>query len=323
MSKYKTNIKNKTISCLNSYFPYGLSLGDFSSYLEIEDLQNESNDIPTIWVHDHDVASETDKSQQLFNRITNQLYNQRRNNLASHTIADYENISDFENPSESNATIQFTIPINYSTDNLNLNDIVNFDKFYSGLSLLNMSINSEILINSPQNIRKFTGESIAQLINSIKDDQVLENIFNNIENKKKFHVLKSYLSNDEIISEFKHNQSQLPKKSKFSNFFNVANNDNYHYNNGTNLETMLVSLVQAVYAFSVLLYTTFGIPILNQLYIQLQELNSRYNVLDTLLTLFVKALTAAIAVSLRVVLVCTTILQNNRNNNNNNATNTR
>jgi hypothetical protein len=303
ISFYKKKLKNKSINYIDSYIPFGYKLGDVSPYLQTDHISVDNNSIneqiDTIVVHS-DSSYSTEKLHDL---ITSRIINQRRNYFAEENdplINSETPPSSSSSSSSSDTTIEFIIPSSQSSKDF---EILNIDKLSSGLSLLNMSINNNIFINNPENLKNFMGDSIAQIINSVTDDDTLNKTFNCLNLDKKLKILKLFLSDNEIVSNLKN-----------SNDFQSFNFSQYPNSNEISFEQLILLFIQACYNLITLFYQTFGIPIISFIWSLLLSLNEQYNILDLLLTTAIKILSSIITLFLKLVLNCTKMLESQQDN---------
>lgn len=343
-TSYKHKIKDKTIRYVDSYIPLGYTLGDLSPHLQKQN--SDSEPMETITVRESPTPPSV-SSEDMCNRITTMVMNQRRNDASKHRYggtnsapsnmteaAGWEMNSDYYSsppPSSRSAaaaaaaattsigsTIEFVIPpsssSSASTHNLQTASLVDtdidMDRFSSGLSLLNMSLNSEIVSRNPQNMHKFLGQSLAEIVNSIKDRNTLQTTFSCLEDDLKVHLLRQYLSDEKVVSDLKKSTKSGTNETNFARppSYSIPAISHLHRQEAS-LQTLLLTLLQASIALTKIIFRQFGIPVINFIWTFILTLNEKYNIVDILLTGAVKILSFFVTIALRLILHCTSLLE--------------
>ncbi|KAG0680030.1 hypothetical protein C6P42_005264 [Pichia californica] len=201
MLKYtQRKLKNKAINYVDNYVPLGFTLGDFSESLKVDspiksiELDYNSNSNSN---SDNDNDSQYDV--QLYNRITTKILNHRRNHI----------LEDVNNNSDSNADIDIDLDSEDTTIEFNIPSnnkfIIDNELFISGVSLLNISLNSDIILSNPTNIHRLVSQSISKIINSIVTDNnnndIMNSIFSSLDDSIKLNILKLYLQDKQLTSQ--------------------------------------------------------------------------------------------------------------------------
>lgn len=277
MLKYtQRKLKNKAINYVDNYVPLGFTLGDFSESLKVDspiksiELDYNSNSNSN---SDNDNDSQYDV--QLYNRITTKILNHRRNHI----------LEDVNNNSDSNADIDIDLDSEDTTIEFNIPSnnkfIIDNELFISGVSLLNISLNSDIILSNPTNIHRLVSQSISKIINSIVTDNnnndIMNSIFSSLDDSIKLNILKLYLQDKQLTSQI------------------IVEDSKDHTFPSQSLQELVVVFINTLYTFSMLLYTNFGIPLISFFVTTIIRLNEEYNFLETLLSLVIRVLNRAVS----------------------------
>lgn len=340
LSYGRKKLKNKAISYVDSYVPLGLTLGDLSASFRIEEDQDQDQNQD----QNQDQQTQTSGTLEaedsvLCDRVAARVLNQRRSKVSSsdsqngrgasqdpdQSAEDEKNEDGHGAPSEEDeedTTIEFVIPSRVNEDDDA--PMVDTDMFIRGLTLLNMSLNNELIVKNPKNIRMITGQAIAHIVNSVMDPEALRAIMASLHDETKLQILKFYLSDDQLVNRLKSEQgldlpnsspppySSPPSSASSSSsyvFHRRSNTLSHRHPNEITLEQLILTLFQALYTFAILLYTRFGIPLLRLLWKLLLTLNNHYKLLDIGRALAIRTAAFMLNVFLKLILLCTNVVE--------------
>lgn len=238
--------------------------------------------------------------------ITTRLLNQRRNNFNNIQLDSTRSSSPTATTSTTSTTSTSPTPTVIPAIQLSIpaSPLFNPEALSTGLSLLNMSINSDMFSNNSANSKQFIGQSIAQIINSILDDTTIHSIFNSLNDETKLKIMDLYLSNDGLVNQIKYNHHLQQHKNTTKNNNNTPTNPP--------LDHLIYTLIHALYTFSVLLYTKFAIPILTSFWQAFLTLNEQYNIMDIVLAQLVNLLSLMIRLMLSLIVQCTNVIESQK-----------
>lgn len=343
LSYGRKKLKNTAISYVDSYAPLGLTLGDLSASLRVEDGDGDGDgdgdaEARRVGAVARDTDTDPDDASELYDRVTARMLNRRRSKLASRASEDVSSNPGSDTDAElsdgggggasdidDDTTIEFVIPSQaVSLSDTDDSSIVDLDAFSRGITLLSMALNNELIVKNPKNIRKFTGQAVAHIVNSILDPETLLAIFASLSDETKLQILKYYLSDDLLVDRLKSDQglhlpgNPTPPSSAASSAASSSASYIFHRrsyssprprNADHTLDQLIISLLQAFYTFSLVLYTRFGIPLLNLLWKFVRTLNENYKLLDIAKALTIRVLALIINLILKLVVHSTNIVQ--------------
>lgn len=328
---YLNRFRNKAIDKADSYVPLGYKLGDFTEYLKVKEIEedNGNNDIlGGIWKDKSKIEIENLKDGDTGNsnaiellsaKICNKVIINRQNKVvAEHVQQLSEDLSDFEpDVSTGNTTIEMNVP--YSIGNGNseplCSQLVDTDVLSSGLSVLNLALNSEVVTNNIRNGKKFMAEGIGRILESVEDDQVLDNIFKNLNDSSKYKIMHLYLSDNELVHKLKDEKMKreymndaIETRREIHNtkaFTSDSLNFNVETHMNSNFDDAILRMTKFCLLMGSLIYESCVLPVLIVAWSLFLELNERFHLFDLVIRVLIGLMFGFISLFLRIIMVVT------------------
>lgn len=269
---YSDKVKRRVITHADDYIPLGFKLGDFCDNLKVsEEVTACDDDIAeTITVVDQNVAgneadavSRPSTAETLTETIAQMVFSEKMNQEAR------------LNTSSQSEIIEMIIPRG--------GRILDETKIASGLSLLNLSLNSDIVTEGSTS--RLISDALVKLVEGIGNEKIYLSLFASLSEKTKCEIMSKYLQDDHLVSTIKLERSHRHPA----------------YGERSQLDSLVMKMVQLAFMVCRVIYLDIFLPLCLCLWDQMVIFNREWHVVERLLKLLVGWIVMVLSVILQVI----------------------